>query len=96
MNYIKFRFNKLIIGRCVAQLFNQDAVLRSSSCRMEDLTRPLHGQCSMGRARKWAPIHDPINGEPIDFAFVITTEEPEPADRKLLQKMIILFGSQLT
>lgn len=27
----------------------------------------------------WAPIHDPINGEAIDFAFVITTEEePEP------------------
>jgi len=32
-----------------------------------------------GGPGNWAPIHDPINGEPIDFAFVITTEEgPEP------------------
>ena len=32
-----------------------------------------------GGEANWAPIYDPINGEQIDFAFVITTEEePEP------------------
>lgn len=32
-----------------------------------------------GSPGSWQPIHDPINGLPLDFAFVITTEEgPEP------------------
>ena len=37
----------------------------------------------------WAPIHNPITGDPIDFAFVITTEEePEPECCLVIESMI--------